>query len=77
MKRLMLSLIIGLPATSVVLGGVLLYFALNTTDVDVLEDRTPMSKTSWRAPGDPDVDPIQREAPETEASSELLETQTQ
>jgi len=48
MKRLMLALIICLPLTSVVLGGVMLYFATHGSDVDVLEDGQPMSKTSWQ-----------------------------
>ena len=48
MKRWMLTLIICLPLASVVFGGVMLYFALNSSDVNVLEDGAPLSKTSWK-----------------------------
>ena len=48
MKRWMLALIISLPLASVAFGGVMLYFAVNTNDVDVLEDSQPMSKVSWK-----------------------------
>jgi len=49
MKRWMLTLIICLPLASVAFGGVMLYFALNSNDINVLEDGAPLSKTSWRA----------------------------
>ncbi len=47
MKRLMLALVIGIPLASVASGGVLLYFALNSNDVNVFEDAKALSKTSW------------------------------
>ena len=48
MKRAVLALVICLPLTSVVLGGVMFYLAVNTTDTDVMDSSKAMSKTSWR-----------------------------
>ena len=48
MKRLMLALIVCLPLASVALGGVMMYLALQGDDTDVLEDSSPLSKTSWK-----------------------------
>ena len=54
MKRWMLALVIGIPLASVLFGGLMFYFAFTSTDVDVLEQAAPLSKTSWRInnPGD-------------------------
>ena len=49
MKRWMLTLIICIPLASVVFGSVMMYFAFNSNDYDVLEQDVPLSKTSWRA----------------------------
>ena len=59
MKRWMLALIISLPLASVAFGGVMLYFAISTNDVDVLEASQPMSKVSWKQGGtaEPEVQP--------------------
>ena len=56
MKRLMLSLVIGIPLTSILFGSLMFYFAFTSTDSDVrkdvrgdvLEQAAPLSKTSWR-----------------------------
>ncbi len=48
MKRWMLALIICIPLASVAFGGVMIYFAFNTNDHDVLQDSAPLSKTSWQ-----------------------------
>ena len=44
----MLALVIGIPLASVLLGIVLFYFAVTTTD-SVVSGDTPLSKTSWRS----------------------------
>ena len=57
MKRAVLALVICLPLTSVALGGVMFYLAVNTTDTDVIDSSKAMSKTSWRESGQ--VEPIE------------------
>jgi len=56
MKRWMLSLVIGIPLTSVLFGCLMFYFAFTSTDSDVLqgvpEQAAPLSKTSWRTPSE-------------------------
>ena len=50
MKRFMVALIVCIPLASVAFGGVMLYFALASSDTSVVEAAAPLSKTSWRAP---------------------------
>lgn len=45
---LYLYLIIAIPATSVIMGGVSIYFAYSDPDQEVIEVAPAMSKTSWR-----------------------------
>ena len=48
MKHWMLALVICIPLASVAFGGVMLYFASNSNDLDVLEEGAPLSKVSWQ-----------------------------
>ena len=48
-RKWMLVLIVCLPLASVAFGGVMFYFALNTSDSNVMADGAPMSKVSWRS----------------------------
>ena len=49
MKRAMIALIVLIPATSVVLGIVMLMLALQNPDPQVEIADKPLSKTSWKA----------------------------
>lgn len=57
MKRLTLYLVILIPAASVVMGMVSLYFAFSDPDPVVRLQDPPLSKTSWRdtVPADDDA----------------------
>jgi len=48
MKRVMIALIIAIPVASIIFGGVMLYFATHTDDDNVVLERAPLSKTSWK-----------------------------
>lgn len=48
MKRGVLYLVIGIPASAVLVGMVLLYVAFTNADPGIEVDAPPMSKTSWR-----------------------------
>lgn len=48
MRRGVLYLVIGIPASAVLLGMVLLYVAFTNADPGIEIDEPPMSKTSWR-----------------------------
>jgi hypothetical protein len=52
MKRFMIALVICIPLASVCFGGVMFYFAYTSSDQNILDDQTPMSKTSWRNSSD-------------------------
>ena len=53
MKHRMLALVIGIPLASVIFGVVMFYFALTSSDRNLLLDDAPLSKTSWRALEEP------------------------
>lgn len=46
--RGMLYLIIGIPATAVIMGIVTLVVAFSNADPGIQQDAPPMSKTSWQ-----------------------------
>ena len=48
MKRAMIALVISIPATSVLLGILMIVLAVNTPDSDLEVDEQPLNKTSWR-----------------------------
>jgi hypothetical protein len=48
MKRGVLYLVVGIPASAVLVGMVLLYVAFTNADPGIEVDVPPMSKTSWR-----------------------------
>lgn len=48
MRRGVLYLVIGIPASAVLLGMVLLYVAFTNADPGIEIDEPPMSKSSWR-----------------------------
>ena len=57
MKNRMLLLVAGIPMASILLGLVMLYFAMTGNDSVVSTDETALSKTSWQtrtdtAPGE-------------------------
>ena len=52
MKRLMIALVICIPLASVIFGGVMFYFAFTSNDQSVFDGQAPLSKTSWRTPGE-------------------------
>ena len=54
MKRITLYLVILIPAASVVMGAVNLYFAFSDPDPVVRLQDPPLGKTSWRVPNAPE-----------------------
>lgn len=48
MKRFMITLVIAIPLCSVVVGGVMFYFAVTGYPGEVLDTAKPLSKTSWQ-----------------------------
>lgn len=48
MKNRILYLVIGIPASAVLMGIVTLYLAFSTADPGVPMDRPALSKTSWQ-----------------------------
>ncbi len=48
MKNRILYLVIGIPATAVLMGVVTLYIAFSMPDPGVPIEQPPMSKTSWQ-----------------------------
>lgn len=57
MKRIILYLVVLIPATSVAMGIVSLYFAFSDPDPVVRLQDPPLGKTSWR-----DTPPVEPEA---------------
>lgn len=52
MKNRMLLLVAGIPMASILLGMVLLYFAVTGSDSVISTNETALSKTSWQTRGD-------------------------
>jgi hypothetical protein len=46
----MLWLIVGIPASAVLMGVVTAYLAFSQADPGIHTDAAPLSKTSWRQP---------------------------
>ncbi|MEZ5550759.1 MAG: hypothetical protein R3E82_07725 [Pseudomonadales bacterium] len=67
MKRLTLYLVILIPAASVAMGIVNLYFAFSDPDPVVRLQAPPLGKTSWRdtVPADRETDtpPVRQQVP--------------
>jgi hypothetical protein len=54
MKRPVLYLVILIPATSVLMGILMLYVAFSSPDPEIRVQNSPLNKTSWQQDEQPD-----------------------